>query len=121
MKLWHDDIRRPPDNSWKWARTNEQAKELLASGEVVEASLDHDLGLHDEDPDELGAHRRVGHDIGAGYALVEWMCETGYIPARVSIHSWNSSGAERMAVALRGAGCQPSVRPYQLPGPWAAG
>ena len=28
MKLWVDDIRRPPDASWAWARTNAEAIEI---------------------------------------------------------------------------------------------
>lgn len=28
-KLWHDDVRRPPDNTWLWARTNAEAVAFL--------------------------------------------------------------------------------------------
>lgn len=52
MRLWFDDIRRPPDASWLWARTLEQAQAILSTVLLEEASLDHDLGLHDVDPDE---------------------------------------------------------------------
>lgn len=54
-KLWLDDIRRPPDSSWLWARTLEDAKLAMKTCEIKEASLDHDLGLHEFDPDAPNA------------------------------------------------------------------
>lgn len=60
MKLWVDDIRPAPDDTWVWARTNDVARSILtiarnsAGTEVenlmTEVSLDHDMGLHDLDP-----------------------------------------------------------------------
>lgn len=44
MKLWLDDIRPPLDGSWTWAHNYDEAVELLKTGEVEYASLDHDLG-----------------------------------------------------------------------------
>lgn len=49
MKLWFDDLRQPPDDSWTWAKTHYEAshamEEMRISGEPFEAlSLDHDLG-----------------------------------------------------------------------------
>lgn len=116
MKLWHDDIRRPPDETWKWARTNEAAITALATGEVEEISLDHDLGLHGEDPDAPAAELGRGQAEQTGYDLVKWMCEHGKLPAKITIHSWNPPGAERMAAALRDAGCAPLVAPYVMRG-----
>lgn len=58
MKLWFDDIRRPPDDTWFWARTIEDAKLIVNSHDIQEASLDHDLGLHEYDPDEQDADLR---------------------------------------------------------------
>lgn len=43
MRLWLDDL-RPPPPGWEWAKTVEEAILIIESGEVVEASLDHDLG-----------------------------------------------------------------------------
>lgn len=51
-KLWLDDIRKPPEGFWVWARTIEDAKMIvLASDTFMEMSLDHDMGLQDHDPD----------------------------------------------------------------------
>lgn len=96
LRLWHDDVRQPPDGSWVWAQTNAQAVALLATGDVVEASLDHDLGMEN------------------GLVLVKWMCEAGYVPEKVTIHSWNPSGARRMAAVLEDHGHRCVVEPFRI-------
>lgn len=50
--LWLDDIRKPPSPFWRWARTIDDAKLIIKTHNVLEASLDHDMGLHDRDPDD---------------------------------------------------------------------
>lgn len=111
MKVWHDDIRRPPDETWEWARTNEVAQELLIGGEVTEISLDHDLGLENESPDDLEACFQAGprpEDI----ELVKWMCAVGCVPSLIVIHSWNPDGAKRMAALFNDYGHNALVRPF---------
>lgn len=109
MKLFHDDIRRPPDDSWLWARTNEAAANYLTVARnlgdpCTEASLDHDLGLHNYDPDVPDADMQIGWDEeNDGYELVKWMVENDLVPPIVTIHSWNPAGAWRMASYLRNA------------------
>lgn len=103
-KLWHDDIRPAPDG-WLWARTNEQAQEILRKGDIVECSLDHDLGYHDvelpEDPNELAEVLVLkGQSEETGYDLVCWMLENDLVPQKVTIHSWNPEGAAHMAARL---------------------
>ena len=104
MKLWHDDI-RPAPKGWVWARTNEQAKSLIEGavlrGDFEEASLDHDLGLHDIDPETTpDAIFLKGQDAETGLDLVKWMCNLSYLPPKVRIHSWNPDGAMSMALCL---------------------
>lgn len=100
MKLWHDDIRRPPAG-WTWARTNGEALELLRSGTVVEASLDHDLGLHELDPADYESPEVLkGSGSQTGFDLVKLMVAEGLVPRRVRIHSWNPPAALRMAEYL---------------------
>lgn len=73
-KLWHDDIRRPPDETWFWARTNREAVRYLLLARCEEASLDHDLGLHEMDPDETDAPLGRGSSYeGNGVDLVKVM------------------------------------------------
>jgi hypothetical protein len=113
-KLWHDDVRRPPDDSWLWARTNEDAIEILRAGGVTEISLDHDLGLEDVDPDSEGAYRRVGSSPhGTGADLARWMCDHQLVPAKVSVHSWSPAGAEAIAAVFKRSGFDVMVAPYQ--------
>jgi hypothetical protein len=115
MKMWHDDVRPAPEG-WTWVRTNEEAQALLNEHEVVECSLDHDLGFHDVDAtQDGGAFFLAGSSPdGSGYDLVRWMCENDKVPAQVTIHSWNLHGAQRMANHLRDHGHSPVVTPYQL-------
>jgi hypothetical protein len=104
VKLWHDDIRRPPDQSWTWARTNQEAQKILSAGGVYEASLDHDLGLHDADPDVPDADMQAGWDEeNDGLKLVKWMIDHKLVPPVVTIHSWNPDGAKDMASYITSA------------------
>lgn len=118
IKLWHDDVRPPPSTDWSWARTNEEARMLLYNQKAiadeggdacVECSLDHDLGA----PLDAGIFAK-GAAEETGMQLVEWMIENDLVPPRVTIHSWNPSGAKRMRAALFAAGHQAELRPYQV-------
>ena len=117
MKIWHDDI-RPAPKGWEWARTNSRAMELLAKHEVEEISLDHDLGLHTFTEQDIRDHPDLvfgrGQADETGYDLVRWMCDTGNVPRRVTVHSWNPDGARRMADLLNDAGHECKVSPYEV-------
>jgi hypothetical protein len=81
-KLWVDDLRLPPDDSWVLATTSELAINILISHKVMGIplavmSLDHDLGGED-------TARRI----------VLWCCETGFWPDDVVVHSANPVGVE---------------------------
>lgn len=97
MRVWHDDVRRPPDDGWwwAWAKDNAVAKALLLSGSVHFISLDHDLGA---DPSD-GIYAK-GDAEDNGMCLVEWMIEEDIRPAQVVVHSWNEPAADRMLKAL---------------------
>ena len=97
MKVWHDDERMPPDESWRWARTNAEAIELLETGDVDEIDLDRDI-LKD------------GKWFESGELLVRWMIENGRVPEKVTIHSWHLYGARRMYLMLNAAGYRPTYR-----------
>ena len=116
MKLWHDDVRPPPDG-WIWARTNAAAKALLEMAVVSECSLDHDLGFHDVlRPDDPGSVTEVAspgeRTDETGLDLVNWMVGTGRVPAKVTIHSWNPDGATAMAASLIASGHPCTIAPY---------
>lgn len=115
-KLWHDDIRRPPDDSWYWARTNQDAMRYLLAAGCQEASLDHDLGAHDVDPDHPDSIYVKGGSDETGVDLVKAMLLLKVVPPKVTIHSWNPQGAEYMAGMLRSlSGAEVVVRPYEVP------
>lgn len=99
MKLWLDDVREPPDPSWTWATTVEEAKQILLDEEVVEQSLDHDLGYGQSD----------------GHTLIVWELDHSLVPFVTTIHSWNPVGAKRMSQLLNDHGhttiLQPDSRP----------
>lgn len=98
MKLYVDDVRDAPDG-WVLARTVEEAKRLLATGEVISVSLDHDMGACKECSDASINYRWCPH-VEDGYALVMWMIENNHVPPLVSIHSMNPVGRQRMIAAL---------------------
>jgi hypothetical protein len=92
MKIWVDDIRTPPDETWEWAKTSQEAIDLLEGicqvgmlwVPLEEMSLDHDLGGDD-------TSRRI----------VLWMCETGVWPVKIRVHSANPVGAEWLTGMIR--------------------
>lgn len=85
MKIWVDDIRTPPDDTWIWAKTSQDALDWLRSAQICEheqcqftkMSLDHDLG---------------GDDTTR--PIVMWMCENNFWPVEVVVHSANPVGVE---------------------------
>lgn len=86
MKLWLDDVRDPPDASWTWVKTVDQAVELMEAGDVTHASLDHDLGQ-----DESGL------ELPEGRTLVYWMAEHKCWPSEeLLVHSANVVGINYM-------------------------
>lgn len=86
-KLWLDDIRQPPDDSWVVAKSYDEALQIIAKkGFPTEVSLDHDLGFN----------------IPTGYDFVKWLVDqdinNNILPEDFIwfIHSANPCGAENM-------------------------
>lgn len=87
MRLWLDDIRPAPDG-WVHARSVRAAVTHLATGQVTEISLDHDLGDH-------------AHDGGDGIAVVDWMAEHDvWPPDGLTVHSGNPVGRDQMLATV---------------------
>lgn len=90
MKLWLDDIRKPPDEGWTWASDAEMAMHILSTGHVTEVSLDHDLG----------------DGVPTGYDVITWL-ERQYATGRMTrpiiihIHTANPVGRARMEQARK--------------------
>lgn len=110
MNLFVDDVRNPPDG-WRVARTIEDAKLLLATGEIERCSLDHDMGacaecitreLHvgDMRTDATTYVNWCPH-YEDGTRLVYWMVQTNTWPKiKPTVHSANPVGRERMCALI---------------------
>lgn len=115
MKIWHDDVRRPPDDTWLWARTNDQARTLFKiAGPITEISLDHDMGGHELDPDNPESLSFAGNSEENGLILVTWMIQNNLVPEKITIHSWNSTRAKLMALLLNDAGHNVTLAPFRI-------
>lgn len=84
-KIWVDDLRPPPDETWAVATNSTVAINMLISHKVLnipidEMSLDHDLGGDD-------TSRKV----------VLYMIENDIWPDEIHIHSANPVGREWLA------------------------
>lgn len=99
MKMWVDDTRPAPDNSYFWIVSVEQAKEMIKfveatsfAGHLTLIDMDHDAGDYAKD--------------GGDYIkLLDWLEETGRnYPIR--IHSMNPVGVENMRRIIRRNGWQ---------------
>ena len=106
VKLYLDDVRSPPDETWLVARTAEEARDILLAGPVDYASLDHDLGECEECSTSWPAR---GYEIVTqtcrhrmtGYDLVKWMAETGKWPLhKPTVHSANPAGRAKMIATI---------------------
>lgn len=92
MKLYLDDERNTPEG-WVRVYWPDEAIALLVTGEVVEISLDHDLG---------------DDERGTGYDVVLWIEEAvvlhGFTPPAMFVHSANSSAREKMEAGIAAIG-----------------
>lgn len=103
MKLWVDDTRIPPEG-WIWAKNYDQAVDMWLP-EIVDASLDHDLGFEITDDMMVDWHQtnipmQIGYnDLSkTGYDLVLWIVDNDAWPSNsLAIHSMNPVGAANMA------------------------
>jgi hypothetical protein len=94
MKLWLDDVRAPWKFGyigWTWAKTYDEAISYLQTGNVTEASLDHDLSFEDQMGQEHGGFKEK-----TGYDVICWMEANDVWPKYVECHSANPWGRERI-------------------------
>ena len=92
IKLWLDDIRPMPEGFTHWAKTADEAIELLRTGEVTEISFDHDLGPE---------------TAGTGYDVAKFIEEQAHLgkskPVSWRIHSANPVGRTNIEAAMKSA------------------
>lgn len=101
--MWLDDVRPPWEHGYvgaTWVKTYDEAIELLKTGKVLRASLDHDLAMEHYFPANGEVFREK-----TGYDVVRWMLDNNCVPpAGVAVHSMNPVGAKRMEDLLRDHG-----------------
>jgi hypothetical protein len=92
MKVFLDDERETPAG-WTRVFWPEEAIALLATGQVTEISLDHDLG---------------DDSHGTGYDVILWIEEAVYtsdfVPPEIRVHSANPSARRRMELGIGSIG-----------------
>lgn len=94
IKLFVDDIRIPP-KGWKLARTITEAIRLLATDQVEEVSLDHDIAYVNTDSGKVPEET---------FAAVAWFIKmrqlAGYALPGIYFHTGNPIGGKAMAEIL---------------------
>lgn len=119
MKLWVDDIRNAPDETWSVARTVTSAIRALAMFSPEEISLDHDIS-HQVAVGELSrlypcaeTFQAVAHYIAEKYILKAQLAiyesNEAWNP-KVTIHTSNPVGAKELEAILVVAGIDPVIR-----------
>lgn len=100
MILWVDDIRYPPDPAYRWARSVNEAKQIIldfekardqgrmcGQPEIELIDLDHDAGMYYAD--------------GGDYIrLLDWLEKRGAC-YDIRIHSMNPVGVQNMRSIIR--------------------
>ena len=96
LKLWIDDVRRPPSTDWIWIKTVKMAKSVIwyyehqYQDDTITIDLDHDAGDFTKD--------------GGDYIeILNWLeregiVDTGYF---FHIHSMNVVGVQNMRAIIQ--------------------
>jgi hypothetical protein len=84
LRLFVDDTRIPYSDAWTLAKTYDEAIDYLQTRDVIEVSLDHDLGL----------------DSKSGYEICKWMVENDVWPRAICVHTANPVGRDNMVHLL---------------------
>lgn len=98
MKLFIDDIRNAPDDSWTVARTVTEAIRALNRFSFDEISLDHDI-----------SHQVTIGNLGRPYPCEECFCAVAYFigsmsktsTPKITLHTSNPVGADEMKAILK--------------------
>lgn len=102
VKLWLDDIRPAPDNTWTVAKTAKEAMDILSMEDVDVADLDHDLGICDSCLGSNGMDRPDCPCSMTGYDVVKFMAENNIWPKHGTyVHSMNPVGRQNMLEVIK--------------------
>lgn len=115
MKLWVDDLRDAPDDTWTVARKVQSAILFLEQFQPDEISLDHDIENRPSDETFLP----LAYYMGLKYYGLQDMSDfkTGFGPRVqaipiVTIHSINPVGALEMQNVLAYYKIKSKIKPY---------
>ena len=92
MRLWIDDIKQPPDETWIWAKSYKTAVLFILKykDKIAHISFDHDLG-----------EEKTGYDIAK---FIEYGAFLRVMPViSWHIHSSNPVGSENIRRAMQRA------------------
>lgn len=104
LKLWIDDIRDAPDDSWVVARKVQEAIRLISHQRFTTISLDHDIENRPSDETFLPVAYFIGEKFNND---TFWADEL-----EVIIHSINPVGAKEMQMVLEDCGLFAELKPY---------
>jgi hypothetical protein len=127
MKLFVDDIRDAPDDSWTVVRKVLPAIRLIATQQVTEISLDHDIENRPSDETFMpvayfiGEKHYTSRQIDTAFMGSEFcppaqkklMEARLHLYPRITIHSVNPVGAKEMAAVLKDYGIEATIEPYK--------
>ena len=96
MKIWLDDIRDPPDNSWEHFKTGEDL-----TNEIVEQ-----INSQDEAIEEISFDHDLGENCLTGYGVacfIESIINAGMWkrPIKWTVHSANPVGRKNIEAAMK--------------------
>jgi len=106
LKLYIDDLRRVPDDTWTLARTNTEAIRFLATGQVTEVSCDHDIctPFSGELSDGVKRRLQIGQETFQPVAYYIAAMSPCCRPAKINFHTANVEAGLRMVALLKDAG-----------------
>jgi hypothetical protein len=104
-RLWLDDRRKPPWGYSLWAKTADEAIEMLRAHKVEHCSLDHDLAEEHYEPTPTGYMPpppldRSKYKEKTGYAVLEWMAANREWVLDISIHTLSERGGDDMELLI---------------------
>ena len=100
--LWLDDQRTPPSHAdsgvvWTWVKTADEAIKILETGNVIFASLDHDLADEHYFKEQTTGVATDEYKEKTGYTVLAFMEENRILPPNgVRIHTMNIVAKQRM-------------------------
>ena len=115
MKLYVDDLRKEPEG-WHRAKTVTEAIRILATREIEEVSIDHDIS-HAIGMDKIARRFPCGETfepvawfLAIKFKRVQEFCAPTTFFPKITLHTANPIGAKKMKAILNDAGLECEVK-----------